>query len=54
MAQYPPEVLVIFADGAQFHGRESFVELFEGFFKLPEDGVLRGPGFTTHETFTAE
>jgi len=54
MAQYPPEVLIIVADGASFRGREAVGELFEGFCKAPEDGGLRGLEFTTLETFTVE
>jgi len=54
MAQYPPEVLIIIADGASFRGREAVGALFEGFCKSKEDGGLRGLTFTTLETFTVE
>lgn len=54
MAQYPPEVLIVVADGASFRGREAVGELFAGFCKSPEDGGLRGLEFTTLETFTVE
>lgn len=54
MAQYPPEVLIIIADGASFRGREAVGALFEGFCKAPADGGLRGLQFTTLETFTVE
>lgn len=54
MAQYPPEVLIVVADGASFRGREAVGALFEGFCKTKEDGGLRGLTFTTLETFTVE
>lgn len=54
MAQYPPEVLIVVADGASFRGREAVGELFAGFCKSPEDGGLAGLQFTTLETFTVE
>ena len=54
MAQYPPEVLIVVADGASFRGREAVGELFEGFCKSHEDGGLRGLEFKTLETFTVE
>lgn len=54
MAQYPPEVLIIVADGASFRGREAVGELFAGFCKSHADGGLNGLTFTTLETFTVE
>lgn len=54
MAQYPPEVLIVVADGASFRGREAVGELFAGFCKTPEEGGLKGLQFTTLETFTVE
>jgi len=54
MAQYPPEVLIIIADGVSFRGREKVGELFAGFCKSPADGGLKGLQFTTLETFTVE
>ncbi len=54
MAQYPPEVLIIIADGASFRGREAVGELFAGFCKPVEEGGLNGLTFTTLETFTVD
>ena len=54
MAQYPPEVLIIIADGASFEGREAVGELFAGFCKSHADGGLNGLQFTTLSTFTVE
>ena len=54
MAQYPPEVLIIIADGASFRGREAVGDLFEGFCKPVSEGGLKGLQFTTLETFTVE
>lgn len=54
MAQYPPEVLIIIADGASFEGRDAVGELFEGFCKSHADGGLNGLQFTTLSTFTVE
>ncbi|MFK8034561.1 MAG: nuclear transport factor 2 family protein [Hyphomicrobiales bacterium] len=54
MAQYPPEVLIIIADGASFRGREAVGELFKGFCKSKADGGLNGLQFTTLSTFTVE
>lgn len=54
MAQYPPEVLIIIADGASFQGRKAVGDLFEGFCKPYADGGLRGLKFTTLSTFTVE
>lgn len=54
MAQYPPEVLIIIADGASFEGRKAVGDLFEGFCKEPADGGLKGLQFTTLSTFTVE
>lgn len=54
MAQYPPEVLIIVADGASFRGRKAVGDLFEGFCKSNADGGLKGLQFTTLSTFTVE
>jgi hypothetical protein len=54
MAQYPPEVLIVVADGAAFEGREAVGELFSGFCKAKADGGLNGLQFTTLSTFTVE
>lgn len=54
MAQYPPEVLIVIADGASFRGREAVGALFEGFCKPVSEGGLKGLQFTTLETFTVE
>ena len=54
MAQYPPEVMIIVADGVSFRGREAVGELFAGFCKPHEEGGLLGLQFTTLETFTVE
>lgn len=54
MAQYPPEVLIIIADGAAFRGREAVGDLFKGFCKSQADGGLNGLHFTTLSTFTVE
>lgn len=54
MAQYPPEVLIVVADGASFKGREAVGDLFAGFCKSPADGGLNGLQFTTLDTFTVE
>lgn len=54
MAQYPPEVLIVIADGASFSGREAVGDLFAGFCKSPADGGLNGLQFTTLSTFTVE
>ena len=54
MAQYPPEVLIVVADGASFRGREAVGELFAGFCKSNADGGLNGLQFTTLSTFTVE
>lgn len=54
MAQYPPEVLIVVADGASFRGRKAVGDLFAGFCKSKEDGGLNGLQFTTLSTFTVE
>ena len=54
MAQYPPEVMIIIADGVSFRGQKAVGDLFEGFCKDPADGGLKGLQFTTLETFTVE
>ncbi|MEP3278989.1 MAG: nuclear transport factor 2 family protein [Stappiaceae bacterium] len=54
LAQYPPEVLIIVADGASFQGRKAVGDLFEGFCKSKADGGLNGLQFTTLSTFTVE
>lgn len=54
MAQYPPEVLIVIADGASFKGRKAVGDLFTGFCKTVADGGLNGLQFTTLSTFTVE
>ena len=54
MAQYPPEVMIIIADGVSFRGRKAVGDLFAGFCKPKADGGLKGLQFTTLETFTVE
>lgn len=54
MAQYPPEVLIVVADGAAFRGREDVGNLFAGFCKSHADGGLNGLTFTTLSTFTVD
>jgi hypothetical protein len=54
MAQYPPEVLIVVADGASFRGREAVGDLFAGFCKTKADGGLNGLQFKTLSTFTVE
>lgn len=54
MAQYPPEVLIVIADGASFRGREAVGDLFKGFCKSKADGGLNGLQFKTLSTFTVE
>lgn len=54
MAQYPPEVLIVVADGASFRGREAVGDLFAGFCKSNTDGGLNGLQFTTLSTFTVD
>lgn len=54
MAQYPPEVLIVVADGASFQGRKAVGDLFEGFCKSKADGGLNGLEFTVISTFTVE
>lgn len=52
MAQYPPEVLIVIADGASFRGRKAVGDLFAGFCKTRADKGLKGLQFKTLETFT--
>ena len=54
MAQYPPEVLIIVADGVSFRGQKAVGDLFEGFCKPRSENGLRGLKFTTLSTFTVE
>lgn len=54
MAQYPPEVLIIIADGVSFRGRKAVGDLFEGFCKPVSEKGLRGLQFKTISTFTVE
>ncbi len=54
MAQYPPEVLIVVADGAAFRGREAVGDLFAGFCKTKAEGDLRGLQFKTLSVFTVE
>jgi SnoaL-like domain len=54
MAQYPPEVLIVVADGAAFKGREEVGKLFAGFCKSNADGGLNGLQFTTLSTFAVD
>jgi SnoaL-like domain len=54
MAQYPPEVLIVVADGAAFSGREEVGKLFAGFCQSKADGGLNGLQFKELSTVAVD